>query len=367
MRTALIGVGVMGKKYAEMICDGNVKNTELTAVVCRNDKAKQWAASLKGKPVVFPDADSLFENSGLYDCVIIATPHKTHRELAEKAFALGKHVMCDKPAGVSVTDAAAMTKAAESSGKVYGLMFHQRMYPKYKEIKNILDSGKLGKLRRIMMVNSRYLRTSHYHNSGSWRSSWTGEGGGALINQGQHILDIWQWLFGMPEKIYADIPFGKYNDFLVDDEATIHMRYSDKLTAVFMLSTGEAVWQERLEITGTKGKILLEDDLLKISYFDDIEEYIAASQATSREELNMTQEEIQFEKAEEPYIPMLENFEQAVNNGKELTAPGSSGINAIMLTNAAYYSAWTGKPVELPLDGNAYDTELKKHCNMENK
>lgn len=372
VRVALIGVGVMGKKYAEMIVQGKVCDMVITAVVARRQEIKEWAMKLENsngvKPVVYSNTEDLFAEPDNYDAVLIVTPHKTHPELAIRAFELGKHVMCDKPAGVTIGQAADMTAASKKYEKIYAMMFHQRRYPKYLKIKEMIDSGEIGRLERIMLVNSRYYRTAHYHASGSWRSSWNGEGGGALMNQGAHILDIWQWLFGMPESVYADIPFGKYNDFHVDDEATIYMRYPQNLTAVFMLTTGEAVWEERLEIVGSRGRLLLEDDTLHIwRYSMDSEEYIKKESVNSRENLCINEEVINFDKAEEPYIEMLENFTEAVLQEDEnmVTAPGEEAVNQLMLTNSAYYSAWTGQRVQLPIDAKAYERELEKQCEME--
>lgn len=366
LRTALIGVGVMGKKYAQMLCAGEIPSLVLTAAVCRNENSRKWMNDLCSDVKIYESAEALFNNPEEYDAVIIATPHKSHPILAEQAFNIGKNVMCDKPAGISVSDAVKMNKAAKSSKKVYGIMFHQRLYPKYMKIKQILEKGDIGELNRIMLVNSRYLRTSHYHHSGSWRSSWNGEGGGALINQGQHILDIWQWLFGMPEKLYADIPFGKYNDFNVDDEVTIHMRYKNALTAVFILTTGEAIWEERLEIVGSKGKILLEDNMLHIWYYsEDCSKYIRTAKVNSRENLSVREELITFEDIEEPYSKMLDNFANAVLNDCDLAADGKDAVNPIMLTNAAYYSAWKNKLIELPINTEEYDKMLLEQCSNE--
>jgi predicted dehydrogenase len=370
LKTAIIGVGVMGKKYAEMISGGQVENMTLAAMVVRRDELLPWAKSLNGSPRIYRNTDELFANPDDYDAVLIVTPHKTHPELAHKAFALGKHVLCDKPAGVTVSDAASMSEDANRAGKIYGMIFHQRRYEKYRRLKSIIENNELGDLKRIMLVNSRYFRTRHYHKSGTWRSSWTGEGGGALLNQGQHIIDIWQWLFGLPEKIYADIPFGKYNDFMVDDEATITMRYPNNLTAVFMLTTGEAVREDSLEIIGTKGKILLEEDTLHIwRYTDknktpiDVTDYAKTQQVTSRENMDFNEEVITFDKKPEPYIDMLSNFAEAVltNNSSILYAPGSEALNPLMITNAAYLSAWKGSPVALPISPNEYQEELARH------
>ncbi len=372
IRVALVGVGVMGSKYADMIVSGEVKNMVLTGVVARNPKAKAWAEALVDPsgmhPNIYADVDELFAHADDFDAVIIATPHKTHEEIAVRAFALDKHVLCDKPAGATIGQARNMTDASKKYDRVYGMIFHQHRYPKYLHIKQALDNGELGDLKRMLVVNSRYFRTAHYHRSGSWRSSWNGEGGGALINQGAHILDMWQWLFGMPIKLYAEIPFGKYNDFKVDDEATISMRYANGATGVFMLTTGEAVWQERLEIVGTKGRMLLEDDTLHIyRYSKDATEYIATEEVNSRENLTITEEVIDFGKAKEPYVEMLENFAEAVLAGDSsiLFVPGEDAVNQLMLTNGAYYSAWKGMPVELPLDAKAYEAAFQEQCEGE--
>ncbi len=372
IRVALVGVGVMGSKYAEMIVTGQVKNMTLAGVVARRPEAKEWAAGLMSaeglQPNIYADVDDMFVHAEEYDAVLIVTPHKTHEEIAIRAFELGKHVLCDKPAGATIGQAQNMTVASKKYDRIYGMIFHQRRYPKYMYMKQALENGELGELKRMLVVNSRYFRTAHYHQSGSWRSSWKGEGGGALINQGAHILDMWQWLFGMPYKIYADIPFGKYNDFKVDDEATIHMRYDNGATGVFMLTTGEAVWQERLEIVGTKGRMLLEDNILHIyRYSKDSTEYIATENVNSRENLGIAEEVIDFGKATEPYVELLENFAEAVLTGDSsiLIVSGEEAVNQLMLTNGAYYSAWKDAPVYLPLDARMYEEALKERCEEE--
>lgn len=373
LRVALVGVGVMGSKYADILILGEVKNMILTGVVARNPKAQEWAATLADengtRPNVYTDVDDMFAHGDDFDAVIIATPHKTHEEIATRAFSSGKHVLCDKPAGITIRQALNMTEASRKYDKVYGMIFHQHRYPKYMQIKQMLDGGELGELKRMLVVNSRYFRTAYYHQSGSWRSSWNGEGGGALINQGAHILDMWQWLFGMPKKVYAEIPFGKYNDFKVDDEATIHMQYENGATGVFVLTTGEAVWQERLEIVGTRGRILLEEDTLHIyRYNKDSAEYINTEKVNSRENLTITEEVIEFAKAKEPYAEVLENFAQAVitEDDSILIAPGEDAVHQIMLTNAAYYSAWKNMSVYLPLDAGVYDEAFRERITLIN-
>lgn len=361
MKIALIGTGSMGKKYAIML------GHRLSAVVCRSEESKKWAVTNLANTVkVYDSAEEMYQNPDEYDAVLIVTPHKTHLELAIQAFELGKHVFCDKPAGVSVLQAHQMNDAAEKSGKLYAMMFHQRLYQKYIRIKQILDEKLLGEIKRVMLVNSRYYRTAHYHKSGKWRSSWEGEGGGALINQGQHVLDIWQWLFGMPDSLYANIPFGKYNDFMVDDEVTMVMSYPDKMSAVLMLTTGEVIHEERMEIIGTRGSILMEDDTLTITtYSEDSMEYGKSATVNTREKLTLTKTVETFEKEVEPYAQMFDNFFAAVSGQEELIAPGNAGYEVLKLTNAAYLSAWEHRAVKLPINEMDYEIQLQQYIDKE--
>lgn len=397
LKVALIGVGNMGKKYAQMIVSGEVPNMKLTAIVIRRDELLEWGESLvntDGERVrIFRSADEMFETEAknvniqdeiaggdtstsvivndacesLYNAIIIATPHKTHAALALKAFELGKDVLCDKPAASDIGEALLMNDAAKKNDRIYGLVFHQRLYPKYKKIKSMIDNGELGELRRVNLINSRYLRTSYYHSSGSWRSSFAGEGGGALINQGQHILDIFQYLFGMPQRMFALIPFGKYNDFAVDDEDTIVMDYDNGMTASFVLTTGEACYEERLEITGTKARILLEDNTLAITKHQDVEKYIKTENVNSREHMEYTEETIEFPKFPEPYIELLERFAKASieHDDSYLVAKGDEGINSLMLCAGAYYSACRGIQVELPVNADEYKSLMDELIVME--
>lgn len=342
VRAAVIGTGVMGRKYAQMIAEGKAGALRLTAVVCRSAGAQQWAKDTLPDTVrVCPSADQLYDYAEEFDAVLVVTPHKTHPALE-------------------------MNRAAEKSGLVFAMMFHQRRYKKYIKLKNLLDDGALGEIKRVQLENSRYFRTWMYHRSGSWRSSWAGEGGGALLNQGQHILDIWQWLFGMPTSIYAVIPYGKYNDFMVDDEATLLMEYPQQRTATFILSTGEGSYTERLEIVGTKGTALLEEDTLTLhTYTPDTETYRRTADCTERQQLTETTTTEQFAPQAEPYPEMLANFADAILHGTPLTAPGVEGVRALELTDAAYLSAWLGEKITLPLDAERFEQELQKHIQEE--
>ena len=367
VRCAVIGIGTMGKKYASMIGSGEIDGLSLAAVCCRSDANTAWArANLPESVKICRGEDALYEEEDLFDAAIIVTPHKQHPAMAIRALNAGKHVLCDKPAGVTAGDAEAISQAAASSGKIYGMMCHQRTYPQHVKVKELLDDGVIGKVRRACLENSESFRTHFYHRSSTWRSSWTGEGGGMLINQGYHLMDFWQDLFGLPETLYADIPFGKYNDFDVDDEATLVMDYPGRMTGTFIMSTGEGVPTERLDIIGTKGRILMDASTVSVTrFYTDIEEYAREAQVTSTQELSLATETYEFEGFDSAYQIMLQNFADAVLTGAALIAPGEDGSKTHSLVNAAYLSAWQGRKVALPVDMDEYNRLLQEKIDAE--
>lgn len=361
IRCAVIGIGTMGKRYASILNSHAVNGLILTAVCGRSEASRTWARdNLSGDVLICADEDELYAHQNAFDAVLVATPHKLHPAMTIRALSAGKHVMCDKPAGVTAADAAAMAECADHADKVYGLMCHQRTYAGHRKLKQLLDDGALGEITRVNLVNSRFFRTKFYHRSGSWRSSWSGEGGGALINQGYHLLDLWQWLFGLPDSLYADIPFGKYNDFRVDDEATLVMDYPGKMTGTFILSTGEGNRVERLEVAGTRGCVILDGKTLTFKRFNaDTREYAETAQVTDRQGLLETEQRFVFTDEGDAYETMLHNFAAAVRGEAKLIAPGRDGVNTLMLINAAYLSAWEERKLSLPVDMNRYRTALR--------
>ena len=369
VRCAVIGIGTMGKKYAAMIGGGEIDGLCLAAVCCRSDANAAWAsANLPETVKICRSEDALYEEEDLFDAAIIVTPHKLHPAMAIRALNAGKHVLCDKPAGVTAGDAEMISQAAARSGKIYAMMCHQRTYPQHVKVKELLDSGVIGKVRRACLENSESFRTHFYHRSSTWRSSWTGEGGGMLINQGYHLMDFWQDLFGLPETLYADIPFGKYNDFNVDDEATLVMDYPGRMTGTFIMSTGEGVPTERLDIVGTKGRILMDASTVSVTrFYTDIEEYAREAQVTSTQELSETTEIYEFEGFDSAYQIMLQNFADAVLTGAALIAPGEDGSKTLSLVNAAYLSAWQERKVKLPVDMDVYNKLLQEKIDAEKK
>ena len=359
VRCALTGLGAMGKKYALWLDQGEIEAMDLTAVLCHSDETASWAKEhLRAK--VVRSEEEMYENGDLFDAVIIATPHRLHPPIAIKAMQEGKHVMCDKPAGILMDDAARMDELAKEKYLVLGSMCHQRTYESHIRIKRLLDEKAIGDVTRVFMENTMFFRTRRYHESSSWRSSWSKEGGGALINQGYHLIDFWQDLFGLPESIYACIPFGKGNDFKVDDEVTMLMEYPGKMTGTLILSTIEGCGKNVLEIIGTKGRIILDDQLQVTTFNQDVKDYIQHANVASRQDLKETNVSYPVVEQTKPYHIMLENFRDAILHGIELIAPARDGVSALSMINAAYLSAWQEKKIKLPIDMEEYKFLLKQ-------
>lgn len=333
LRTVLIGLGVQGKKYAEIIYKGEIENMELVAVVARSEKNCKWSEeNIKGVKI-YPSCEELFDNFMEFDAVIITTPHESHPRIAMMAFEKSKAVLCDKPSGVELKDVEKMNKMSE--GIPFAMMFNNRVQPVYKWIKETIDKGRIGEVKRILFESTKNMRTQHYHNSAPWRSTWEGEGGGALINQGQHLLDLWCWFFGMPDKVAANVCYGKYNDFDVDDEATLIMEYKDK-SGVFIISTGEPVGQDKIEIVGTEGRIIAEGNNVKLWKYENSVDYIKNADINNGDNIKWSAEELYFAPEKKPYHIMLENFAEYVMGKAEPVAKGTEGIYPLKICKKAY-------------------------------
>ena len=369
VRIAVIGLGSMGKRYADMIYAGLIDGLVLTHIVTRSEANQAYAYEHYENVKVVGTTKELYEDNE-FDAVLIVTPHKIHPEQMIEAAEHGKHILCDKPVGIDIGSVQAAEKVIKQHGVVYAVMFHQRLYPKYQYIKNQLNSGKYGKLHRVSVVNTRYFRTVNYHKSSSWRSSFKEEGGGALINQAQHLLDIWYYMFGMPNELYANIPFGKYNDFEVDDEVMLLMNYDNGMSGQLLLTTGEAISEERLEIVGDLGKLVMVEDEIIEYFHESSSEYRKTTKGFSNEYLDIKKCETSFSSSHgndnvsiipsmAPYVGMLENFTKAITENVPLVTPGVEGYYSLELANAAYLSAVNKKVVTFPLESKEFDDCLK--------
>ena len=359
LKIGIIGIGNMGHTHAKNIFEGKINRLKLVAV-CDIDKSKLEKAKEEFPNILtFETADELLASKSV-DAVIIATPHYFHTEIAIKAFESGLNVLTEKPAGVRASDVLKMNSAAEKSGKVFGIMWNQRTNPLFNKAKELVENGTLGSMKRMVWIITNWYRTQSYYNSATWRATWSGEGGGVLLNQAPHNLDLWQWIFGMPAAIYASCDVGKWHNIEVEDDATIIGYYKNGATATFITSTGEYPGTNRLEISGSKGKMVLEKGKLTLTLTEGDEREFCYTCPEGFPHFETKETIIEQNEKETAHNGILQNFTDAVLDGKNLLASGYEGINEITLSNAAYLSAWTGKKVELPLDYNAFDQELKK-------
>jgi len=370
MKTAVIGMGNMGSKYAVMIAEGKIPQMELTAATrIRPECFESIRHSLPEDLLIYESADKLFAaydaKEFSIDAVLIVTPHYSHEEIAKKAFQRGLHVLCDKPAGVYSRQARNMMEAyAQAKLKfpalTYGFVFHQRTFPIYRKMKEIIKSKKYGNIKRINWVVTDWYRPNSYYESSTWRATWAYDGGGTLLNQCPHNLDLLQWICGMPTDIVGFCHEGKYHPIEVEDEVTAYMEWENGSTGVFIASTGEAAGINRLEISLDDALLVCEKSTLKICCLDKPESEYRAGKGDFFSKPVTSWTEINCEPNENAYEKLLCNFVKAVSGEEKLIAPGNEAINSLYLSNGIYLSSWKGKSIKIPQYGTAQEIQFEK-------
>lgn len=355
VRAALIGFGGMGRIYAKIIHSGMVPDLVLTGVCCRNAEGQELLRSEFPSVRIYTDADDMAAHEAEFDAVIIVTPHTSHVPIGLQMAKLGKHILMDKPAGISAGEVEALVRYCDVHGLIFAVMFHNRCLPAFSKAREMVQAGALGTLHRAVWVCNSWYRTPAYHRSAPWRSSWNGECGGLMINQNPHYLDMWNWFFGLPDKVYAALEFGRYNDFAVDDAADVQFYYKSGFHGTMVSSTGEAPGVNRLEIWGSKGRLTVEDG--KKLTFDEnemsTEEYARANQEKMAL-LRHNTREISLESTEMPYQQVMARFAANILSGGELIADGWDGLREVQLANAVYVSGWEECRVAVPVDEQRY-------------
>ncbi len=360
VRIGIIGIGNMGSGHAGNIVAGKCPELELAAV-CDIDPARlQWAErSLPATVARFDDAEHMMA-SGLIDAVIIAVPHYDHPRLAIAAFRHHLHVMCEKPAGVYTRQVREMNEASRTAGVTFGMMFNQRTNCVYRRTREIVASGEMGAIRRTNWIITNWYRPQAYYDSGAWRATWSGEGGGVLLNQCPHQLDLFQWICGLPVRVDAHMKMGRWHDIEVEDDVTAYLEYENGASGVFVTSTGDTPGSNRLEITLDGGKLVVENDRL---YRWDLDMPEPEYSRTSTEPFGSpkaTFTEVGTDGQNPQHVGVLNAFAAHILRGEPLVAEGVEGIRGLMLSNAMHLSAFLGRPVELPVDEDLYYSELMK-------
>ena len=359
VRVGVIGIGNMGSAHAESILSGEINGLELTAV-CDIDEVKFEKFKNRNNRIKFyADYHSLI-SGGEADAVIIAVPHPLHADIAQEALKGGLHVLVEKPADVTVSKVRKLNDIAAATSKVFAIMFNQRTNPLFQRAREIVKSGQLGELKRTVWIVTNWYRTQRYYDSGEWRATWSGEGGGVLLNQAPHNLDLWQWICGMPKNVVGFCDIAKYHKIEVEDDVTIFARYQNGATGTFITTTGEYPGTNRLEVSGDLGKIVLEDGVLKWWKLKAAEHIVRENADTGFAKIDYEYSEIKQEGPEPAHRGILQNFANSILYGEELIAPGSDGIYELQISNAAYLSSFNNNsPVEIPFDEKEFDRLLE--------
>ena len=383
VKLGVVGIGGMGSGHlryikgsalsagGSMVAGHNIAaadmpQAELTAVCDIVKERADWAANTFGCTAYYNHNDMLAKAD--LDACLIATPHFEHVGITiDSFFDKGIHVLCEKPLTVHVNGAKKMIDSyekakAKKADLVFGIMFNERTWPHYKKIKELISSGELGRLTRVTWINTEWFRSQVYYDSGGWRATWKGEGGGILTNQCPHNMDMYNWLFGLPEKVNGFAHIGKYHDIEVEDEVTAYMEHSNGMIGHFIATTAECPGTNRLEIVGENGTLVYEKK--KLVFY--------RNRSSMLDYIKGTKEKMTPVENWETHIPInynqpqnhklvTEKFLNSIITGEEdLIAHGTEGLNQVMLANAIMLSSFTERPVYLPMDGDAYEKKLNE-------
>lgn len=362
VRVGVIGIGNMGSGHVRMIRDHECgDDLVLTAVADINPQRLEWAKTQVGEEVtLFDNATALME-SGLVDAVTIAVPHYSHPPLVIEALEHNLHVLCEKPAGVYTKQVREMNEAAAKSDRVFALMFNQRTNHIYRKMHELVHSGELGEIKRVNWIVTNWYRSQFYYDSGSWRATWKGEGGGVLLNQCPHNLDLLQWICGMPVRMRAFCHNGLWRDIEVEDDVTAYFEYANGASGVFVTSVSDAPGTNRFEITCDGGKLVCEDEKLKLwKITPGQKEFNATNRSDVFGQPAVEGVDVETDGLSPQHQGVLRAFGGAILRGEPLVARGEEGINGLTLSNAMHLSSWLDRTVDIPFDEDLFYNELQK-------
>ncbi len=362
VRFGIVGCGNMGTGHAKNFLAGKITNGVISAVCDINaDKFAFFKENFGDSIKYFDDAEAMFK-SGECDVVMICTPHYSHPDLAILAMDNDLNCIVEKPAGVYTLQVKKMLERAENSDKILGIMFNQRTNPVFKKMRQMIKDGELGEIKRTNWIITTWYRSQKYYDSGAWRATWAGEGGGVLYNQAPHQLDLFQWIVGMmPTKVRAFCHFGKWHNIEVEDDVTCYCEYPNGATGVFITTTADAPGTNRFEITGTKGTLIFDNNKLfftKLKVDEREHCYSTETPFGAPEKFNTV--EIEINEEYPMHSGICNNIANAILGLEDVYAPAKDGINGVELANAMHLSSWLDKTISLPIDDELFYEELKK-------
>jgi predicted dehydrogenase len=376
-RLGIVGLGAQGSLYAELIYGGTIPNLELGAICEGNPATRQIVESKYPAAACYHDYLTMLDSSTV-DAVIICVPSYLHPQMGIEALQRGNHVLLDKPAGIYTKQVKELNAVAATKPELtFAIMFNQRANPLYRKIKEIVSSGAIGEIRHTSWIMTTWWRPQGYYDQAAWRGTWGGEGGGVLVNQAPHQLDLWLWICGLPQSVYAKVAYGFRRAISVEDEVTAVVDYGQGASGVFITATHDVVGTDRFEILGDSGKIVVENSatatvtrLMKPEreLGDAMELADIAKVLSGRMDLSdcYSSEVIESESQRGvQYAEMLGNFAANILDGTPLIAPGVEGINSVRLANAIHLSSWTGQEVPFDFDDDEYLAELNSRIREE--
>jgi predicted dehydrogenase len=361
IRLGILGVGNIGGDHVKRVVGGECPEIVLGAVCDLKSERLAWAKETAGEALpTFTDAKEMIE-SGLIDSLLVSVPHYDHPKYAMMAMEAGLHVLIEKPAGVYTKQVLEMNECAKKHDVVFGIMMNQRTNAIYRKMREIVKSGELGAIKRTNWLITNWYRSQAYYDSGDWRATWSGEGGGVLLNQCPHNLDLWQWICGMPKTVHAHLHFGKWHDIEVEDDVTAYVEYENGATGVFITTTGDAPGTNRFEISMEKGKLVAEDNCLTMWKSEISEPEFSATNTQPFAQPKFQKTEVETDGENPQHKGVMNAFASAILHGTPLVAEGIEGINGLSISNAMHYSAWTGKTIAIDtFDHEGYYEELMK-------
>ena len=362
IKLGIIGIGNMGSGHANNIKKGECPNFEVAAIADTNPERLEWAKEQGyGENVAYFSTAEEMLDSKIIDACIISVPHYDHPKYAMECMKRGIHVMVEKPAGVYTKQVKEMNAEAEKHPEVvFGMMFNQRTNCVYRKLRELVQSGDYGQIRRTNWIITDWYRPQFYYDSGDWRATWSGEGGGVLLNQCPHQLDLWQWICGMPVKVRSFLHYGKWHNIEVEDDVTTYVEYENGATGVFITSTGDAHGTNRFEIQMDRAKFVIEDNKLIMTEYEMTEQEFSKINKQPFASVNSKTFEVETDGKNPQHIGVLNAWADAILYGGKLVAEGKEGINGLTLSNAMHLSAFLGKEVEIPFDEELYYSELMK-------
>ncbi len=361
VRLGIIGLGNMGSGHAKNIAAGKCPEIELAAAADIAPEKLEAARGYMPEGVrLFSTAEEMLD-SGLMEAAIVAVPHYDHPRYVIRCLEAGIHVMCEKPAGVYTKQVREMNAAAAAHpDTVFGMMFNQRTNHIYRKLRELVRSGRYGEIRRTNWLITSWFRSQKYYDSGAWRASWRGEGGGVLLNQCPHQLDLWQWICGLPVRVDAHLSYGKWHDIEVEDDVSAYVEYANGATGVFITSTGDAGGTNRFEIQLDGAKLVATEDSLRLWEYRPSTPEFEKINTEAWNSPEIVEVPVETDGQNPQHVGVLNAFAARILRGEPLVASGEEGIRGLTLSNAMHLSSWLGRPVEIPFDEELYWQELSK-------